>query len=107
MKIGLHQGYWQKDPLPEFVKLAQEAEAMGFDKVFTAEAYGSDCFTPLTAIAAHTETIQLCTGVMQISARTPVCAAMTAMTLDHISNGRLNLGIGVSGPQVVEGWYGQ
>lgn len=107
MKLGLHQGYWQRDPLPDFVQLAKDAEAMGFDKLFTAEAYGSDCFTPLAAIATHTEKIKLCTGVMQISARTPVCAAMTALTLDHISNGRLCLGIGVSGPQVVEGWYGQ
>lgn len=107
MKLGLHQGYWQKDPLPDFIQLAKDAEAMGFDKLFTAEAYGSDCFTPLAAIATHTSKIKLCTGVMQISARTPVCAAMTAMTLDHISNGRLCLGVGVSGPQVVEGWYGQ
>lgn len=107
MKLGLHEGYWQKDPLPDFIQLAKDAEAMGFDKVFTAEAYGSDCFTPLAAIATHTSKIKLCTGVMQISARTPVCAAMTALTLDHISNGRLCLGVGVSGPQVVEGWYGQ
>lgn len=107
MKLGLHQGYWQKDPLPDFIQLAQEAEAMGFDKLFTAEAYGSDCFTPLAAIATHTSKIKLCTGVMQISARTPVCAGMSALTLDHISNGRLCLGVGVSGPQVVEGWYGQ
>ena len=107
MKLGLHQGYWQKDPLPDFIQLAKDAEALGFDKLFTAEAYGSDCFTPLAAIATHTSKIKLCTGVMQISARTPVCAAMTALTLDHISNGRLCLGVGVSGPQVVEGWYGQ
>lgn len=107
MKLGLHQGYWQKDPLPDFIGLAKEAEAMGYDKLFTAEAYGSDCFTPLAAIATHTEKIKLCTGVMQLSARTPVNAAMTALTLDHISNGRLCLGVGVSGPQVVEGWYGQ
>lgn len=107
MKLGLHQGYWQKDPLPDFIGLAKEAEAMGFDKLFTAEAYGSDCFTPLAAIATHTDKIKLCTGVMQLSGRTPVNAAMTAMTLDHISNGRVCLGIGVSGPQVVEGWYGQ
>lgn len=107
MKLGLHQGYWQKDPLPDFIQLAKDAEAMGFDKLFTAEAYGSDCFTPLAAIATHTSKIKLCTGVMQISGRTPVCAAMTAMTLDHISQGRLCLGVGVSGPQVVEGWYGQ
>lgn len=107
MKLGLHQGYWQKDPLPDFIQLAVDAENLGFDKLFTAEAYGSDCFTPLAAIATHTEKIKLCTGVMQLSARTPVAAAMTAMTLDHISNGRVCLGVGVSGPQVVEGWYGQ
>ena len=107
MKIGLHQGYWQKHPTDRFIELAQKAEKLGFDSVFTAEAYGSDCFTPLAAIAAHTSSIRLCTGVMQISARTPVCAGMTALTLDHISGGRLALGVGVSGPQVVEGWYGQ
>lgn len=107
MKLGLHQGYWQKQPTERFIELAQKAEAVGFNSVFTAEAYGSDCFTPLAAIASHTSKIRLCTGVMQISARTPVCAAMSALTLDHISNGRLALGVGVSGPQVVEGWYGQ
>ncbi len=107
MKLGLHLGYWQKQPTDRFIELAQKAEQLNFDSVFTAEAYGSDCFTPLAAIAATTERIRLCTGVMQISARTPVCAAMSALTLDHISNGRLSLGIGVSGPQVVEGWYGQ
>jgi F420-dependent oxidoreductase-like protein len=107
MKLGLHLGYWQKNPIDRFIELAQSAEKMGFDSVFTAEAYGSDCFTPLAAIAATTSKIRLCTGVMQLSARTPVCAAMTALTLDHISNGRLCLGVGVSGPQVVEGWYGQ
>lgn len=107
MKLGLQLGYWQKHPTPRFIELAQIAERIGFDSVWTAEAYGSDCFTPLAAIAAHTSRIRLGTGVMQISARTPVCAAMSALTLDHISNGRLLLGVGVSGPQVVEGWYGQ
>lgn len=107
MKIGLHQGYWQRHPLNNFIGLAQEAESLGFDSVWTAEAYGSDAFTPLAAIASHTNKIRLGTAVMQISARTPVCAAMSALTLDHISNGRLMLGVGVSGPQVVEGWYGQ
>ncbi len=107
MKLGLHLGYWQKHPTDRFIELAQAAERLGFDSVFTAEAYGSDCFTPLAAIATCTQRIRLCTGVMQISARTPTCAAMTAMTLDHLSNGRLCLGVGVSGPQVVEGWYGQ
>ena len=107
MKLALHEGYWQRDPLPNFIELAKEAENLGFDSVWTAEAYGSDCFTPLAAIATHTSNIRLCTGVMQLSGRTPVNAAMTAMTLDHISQGRLCLGVGVSGPQVVEGWYGQ
>ncbi len=107
MKLGLHEGYWQKDPLPNFIELAKEAESLGFDSVWTAEAYGSDALTPLAAIASHTSKIKVCTGVMQLSARTPVCAAMSALTLDHISNGRLCLGVGVSGPQVVEGWYGQ
>ena len=107
MKLGLQLGYWQKHPTPRFIELAQVAESLGFDSVWTAEAYGSDCFTPLAAIAASTKRIRLGTGVMQISARTPTCAAMTALTLDHISNGRLILGVGVSGPQVVEGWYGQ
>ncbi len=107
MKLGLHLGYFQKQPTDRFIELAQTAEKLGFDSVYTAEAYGSDCFTPLAAIAAMTSKIRLCTGVMQISARTPVCAAMSALTQDHISNGRLCLGVGVSGPQVVEGWYGQ
>lgn len=107
MKLGLQLGYWQKHPTERFIELAQAAESLGFDSVWTAEAYGSDCFTPLAAIAAHTSRIRLGTGVMQISARTPTCAAMSALTLDHISGGRLVLGVGASGPQVVEGWYGQ
>src|SRR5205085_9564636 len=80
---------------------------LGFDSVWTAEAWGSDAFTPLAWIGAHTERIRLCTGIVQISARTPASCAMTALTLDHLSNGRFTLGLGVSGPQVVEGWYGQ
>ena len=107
MKLGLALGYWGSKPLDRFIDLAQHAERLGFDIVCTAEAYGSDAFTPLAAIAARTSTIKLGTAIMQISARTPAAAAMTAITLDHISNGRLCLGIGVSGPQVVEGWYGQ
>ncbi|WP_374972176.1 LLM class F420-dependent oxidoreductase [Spongiibacter marinus] len=107
MKLGLTFGYWQQDPTPNMVELAQEAERLGFDSVWTAEAYGSDCFSPLTWLGAHTKTIKLGTGIMQLSARTPVCAAMTALTIDHLTNGRLILGVGVSGPQVVEGWYGQ
>jgi F420-dependent oxidoreductase-like protein len=89
------------------VELTKEAEDCGFDSVWTAESWGSDAFTPLTWLAAHTERIKLGTGVVQLSARTPVATAMAAMTLDHLSNGRVILGLGVSGPQVVEGWYGR
>ena len=106
MKLGLQLGYWGARPIDRFIELAQHAERLGFDIVCCAEAYGSDAFTPLAAIAARTSRIKLGTAIMQISARTPAAAAMTAITLDHISNGRLCLGVGVSGPQVVEGWYG-
>lgn len=107
MKLGINLGYWGSRPLDRFIDIARHAEELGFDIVCTSEAYGSDAFTPLAAIAASTSRIKLGTAIMQISARTPAAAAMTAITLDHISNGRLHLGIGVSGPQVVEGWYGQ
>ncbi len=107
MKLGLVLGYWGAKPIDRFIELAQRAEALGFDIVCTSEAYGSDALTPLAAIATHTTRIKLGTAIMQISARTPAMAAMSAITLDHISGGRLCLGIGVSGPQVVEGWYGQ
>ncbi|HUI27621.1 MAG TPA: LLM class F420-dependent oxidoreductase [Candidatus Kryptonia bacterium] len=106
MKLGLQIGYWMMGP-EDPIDLVLEAERLGFDSVWTAEAYGSDCFSPLCWIGARTKTIKLGTAVMQLSARTPACAAMTAITIDHLSGGRLLLGIGVSGPQVVEGWYGQ
>jgi F420-dependent oxidoreductase-like protein len=106
MKLGLQLGYWTTGP-QDPIELVLEAERLGFDSVWTAEAYGSDCFSPLCWLGARTTKIKLGTAVMQLSARTPACAAMTAMTIDHLSNGRLILGIGVSGPQVVEGWYGQ
>ena len=106
MKLGLMVGYWMSGPQNP-APLAIEAEKLGFDSVWTAEAYGSDAITPLAWIAGQTEKIKLGTGIIQISARTPACVAMTAMTLDHLSGGRLMLGFGVSGPQVVEGWYGQ
>lgn len=99
-------GYWMFGP-QDPSGLAVEAERLGYDSVWTAEAYGSDAITPLAWIAARTTKIKLGTGILQISARTPACVAMTAMTLDHLSGGRLILGVGVSGPQVVEGWYGQ
>ncbi len=107
MKLGLQLGYWQAQPPTDFVEVAQEAERLGYDKVFTAEAWGSDAFTPLTWIAAHTSKIKLGTAVVQLSARTPTATAMHVLTLDHLSGGRVILGLGVSGPQVVEGWYGQ
>jgi F420-dependent oxidoreductase-like protein len=107
MKLGLQLGYWGAQPNPFHVSLAQEAERLGFDSVWTAEAWGSDAFTPAAWIGAHTERIRLCTGIVQISARTPASTAMSALTLDHLTNGRFSLGLGVSGPQVVEGWYGQ
>src|ERR1700675_5091764 len=107
MRLGLQLGYWGAQPNPFAVALAQEAEQLGFDSVWTAESWGSDAFTPLAWIGAHTERIRLCTGIVQISARTPSSCAMHALTLDHLSNGRFTLGLGVSGPQVVEGWYRQ
>ncbi len=107
MKLGLVFGYWSAQPNHQAVPLAQEAERLGYDSVWTAESWGNCAFTYLTWIAAHTSTIRLGTGVVQLSARTPTATAMAAMTLDHLSGGRLVLGLGVSGPQVVEGWYGR
>ena len=106
MRLGLILGYWTAGP-EDRIDLVLEAEQLGYDSVWTAEAYGSDVFSPLCWIGARTSRIKLGTAVMQISARTPACAAMTAATIDHLSGGRLILGLGVSGPQVVEGWYGQ
>jgi F420-dependent oxidoreductase-like protein len=83
------------------------AERLGFDTVWTAEAYGSDAFTPLAWWGASTSRIRLGTAIAQMSARTPTATAMAAITLDHLSGGRFVLGLGASGPQVVEGWYGQ
>ncbi len=107
LKLGLQLGYWGARPPEGFVQAAQEAERLGYDAVFTAEAWGSDAFTPLAWIGAHTKRIRLGTAIAQMSARTPTATAMAALTLDHLSGGRVILGLGVSGPQVVEGWYGQ
>ena len=106
MKLGLSLGYWGSTPQQHHVQMAQEAEKLGYDSVWTAEAYGSDAITPLAWIGAQTSKIRLGTGICQISARTPTAMAMAALTMDHLSNGRMILGLGVSGPQVVEGWYG-
>ena len=108
MKLGLQLGYWGAQPNPFSIALAQEAERLEFDSVWTAEAWGSDAFTPrgldrrahLAHPAVHRHRADL-------GAHAGVVTAMHALTLDHLSNGRFTLGLGVSGPQVVEGWYGQ
>jgi len=107
LKLGLNIGYWAGGPPPGAAETVREAERLGFDSVWAAEAYGSDALTPLAWWGAGTERIKLGTAIVQISARTPAATAMAAMTLDHLSGGRVILGLGVSGPQVVEGWYGQ
>ncbi len=107
MKLGLFIDYAYSHfnvPLP----LIKTAEKLGFDSIWTGEAYGSDAITPLAYIAAHTSKIRLCTGVVQVSARAPTMAAMQFGTLEHIAGeGRVVAGLGLSGPQVVEGWHGQ
>jgi len=106
VKLGLNTGYWAGGPPPGATEAIAEAERLGFDSVWTAEAYGSDCLTPLAWWGASTERIRLGTAIVQMSARQPAATAMAAMTMDHLSGGRFVLGLGVSGPQVVEGWYG-
>ncbi len=108
MNLGLVIGYWPSSgPPPDAAEQIAAAERLGFSSIWTSEAYGSDCFTPLAWWGSATERVQLGTAITQISARTPASTAMTAITLDHLSGGRLILGLGVSGPQVVEGWYSQ
>ena len=106
MRLGLQLGYWGSGPA-DGLAMAREAEELGFDSVWTAEAYGSDAVTPLTWVGARTNKIKLGTGILQMPARTPAMTAMTAATLDLLSGGRVLLGLGLSGPQVVEGWHGQ
>ena len=107
MKLGLQLGYWGAQPPENAPELIAAAEEAGFDAVFTAEAWGSDAYTPLSWWGSQTKRLRLGTSVVQLSARTPTACAMAALTLDHLSGGRHILGLGVSGPQVVEGWYGQ
>jgi F420-dependent oxidoreductase-like protein len=106
MRLGIMAGYsGAQINLP--IDLIQEADRLGVYAVWTAEAYGSDAVTPLAWIGALTRNIRLGTAILQIPARTPANTAMTAMTLDQLSGGRMMLGLGMSGPQVVEGWHGQ
>lgn len=107
MRLGLALGYWGRGPDLHHLELARQAERFGYHSVWTAESWGSDAFTPLTWIAAHTTRVRLGTAVAQMAARTPTATAMHALTLDHLSGGRMMLGLGLSGPQVVEGWYGR
>jgi F420-dependent oxidoreductase-like protein len=108
MKLGVHIGYWglgltSQDQL----NIVQEAERLGYDSVWTAEAYGSDAATILSWLAGQTSTIRLGSGIFQMPGRSPAMTAMTAATIDQLSDGRMILGIGSSGPQVAEGWHGQ
>jgi len=108
LKLGLNTGFWASGaPSPAALEAVKEAERLGFDSIWTSEAYGSDALTPLAWWGAQTERVRLGTAIMQMSARRPAAAAMAAMTMDHLSGGRFVLGLGVSGPQVVEGWYGE
>lgn len=105
MKLALHMGYWGAGPT-DALPLVLEAERLGFDSVWSAEAYGSDAVSTLAWVGGRTTSIGLGTAVMQMPARSPAATAMTAVTLDHLSGGRFRLGLGTSGPQVAEGWHG-
>ncbi|MGH1491253.1 MAG: LLM class F420-dependent oxidoreductase [Acidimicrobiales bacterium] len=107
MRLGLGMGYWSSGPPAGAAEQIATAERLGFDCVWTAEAYGSDALTPLAWWGAATSEIALGTSICQLSARSPAAMAMAAMTMDHLSDGRFRLGLGASGPQVVEGWYGE
>ena len=107
MRLGLNLGYFGAAAPSDTIPFVQHAESLGFHSVWTAEAYGSDSIVPLVWAAAHTSTINVGTAIMQMPARTPANTAMTAATLDLLSDGRFLLGLGLSGPQVVEGWHGE
>jgi F420-dependent oxidoreductase-like protein len=108
MKLGVMAGYAvNQEQLLDMARAAEVAEEIGYDSIWTAEAYGFDAATPLAYFAARTERIRLGSAIFQIPGRTPGNAAMTACSIDNLSNGRFNLGLGSSGPQVAEGWHGQ
>jgi F420-dependent oxidoreductase-like protein len=108
MRLGLHIGYWGLGlDAAEQLELVREAERLGYDSVWSAEAYGSDAVTVLAWLAAQTERIKLGSAILQMPGRSAAMTAMTAATLDQLSGGRVLLGLGTSGPQVAEGWHGQ
>src|SRR5215211_6023968 len=108
MRLGISVGYWGLGlTAGQQIELVREAESAGFDSVWAAEAYGSDAATVLAWLAAQTETIKLGSAIFQMPARSPAMTAMTAATLDNLSDGRVIIGLGSSGPQVAEGWHGQ
>src|SRR5436309_11246186 len=108
MKLGVHIGYWGLGLSSEDqLNIVQEAERLGYDSVWAAEAYGSDTATVLGWLSGQTSKVRLGSGIFQMPARSPAMTAMTAATLDQLSDGRMLLGIGSSGPQVAEGWHGQ
>lgn len=107
MRFGYSLGYWRQGPPAGALEAVREAERLGFDSVWTSEAYGSDALTPLAWWGSQTGRLKLGTAIMQMSARAATATAMAAITMDHLSEGRFILGLGASGPQVVEGWYGQ
>jgi F420-dependent oxidoreductase-like protein len=107
LKLGLFLGFWGSTPPTDSLDLITEAERLAYDSIWQAEAWGSDGIAPLAWWGAHTTRLRLGTDVLQISARTPTATAQVAATMDHLSGGRFVLGLGVSGPQVVEGWHGQ
>jgi F420-dependent oxidoreductase-like protein len=107
LQLGLHLGYWGRSMPVGVPDTLAEIEQLGFDSVWTAESWGSDAISPLAWWGSATTKLRLGTNIVQMSARTPAATAMAAVTMDHLSGGRFCLGLGVSGPQVVEGWYGQ
>jgi len=107
VKIATVAGYWGAGPPAEAADLFAAADRLRLDQIWTAEAWGSDAWTPLAWFGSRTSHVQLGTAVSQLSARPPATLAMTAMTMDHLTGGRVIIGVGTSNPQVVEGWYGQ
>jgi len=107
VSLGYSTGYWGSGPPQDAQEAILEAERLGYTSAWTAEAYGSDALSPLAWWGSRTSNIRLGTSIIQMSARTPAATAMAAMTMDHLCDGRFILGLGASGPQVVEGWYGQ